>query len=373
MLITNEKKLKDFYAEHRVWQGVPGIAMTRKGRTFVSFYSGEIKETLGNYAILIMSDDGKSFTEPIAVAKKDGAFRCYDPVVWLDPLERLWFIWSVMPGEEVMAAICENPDADTLVWSKEFYIGRGIMMNKPTVLSTGEWLFPIAIWKREIFPEYRECGLRDDDVEGSYVYRTTDNGKSFTRLGHADIQNRYCDEHTVLECDDGSLRMFVRRNDGIGESYSYDGGLTWSEGIKSDIEGPSARFHIERLKSGNVLLVNHYKFTGRNNLTAMLSTDGGKTFPYTLLLDERHPVSYPDAVEGEDGLIHVVYDYDRGCNRKSLEEAYAAKREILLAAFTEEDIIRGKITSAGGYTKRVISKLTALATGDPDPFISLDD
>ena len=118
MLITDKNKLKEYYSEHRVWQGIPGIARTAGGRLFVCFYSGSTGESYGNYAMLVKSDDGVNFSEPIAVAYKEGAYRCFDPVLWLDPLGRLWFIWNVMPGEEVMASICENPDSEELLWSK---------------------------------------------------------------------------------------------------------------------------------------------------------------------------------------------------------------------------------------------------------------
>lgn len=373
MLITDVSRLQKFYSPNRVWQGIPGIAYTKKGRTFVSFYSGDVKETYGNYAVVIRSDDGISFSEPVAAAKKDGSFRCFDPVLWIDPLGRLWFIWNVMPGEEVMAAICENPDADELVWSKEFYIGRGIMMNKPTVLSSGEWLFPIAIWKFDIYPNFRRSALTADDVAGSYVYKTSDNGKTFSRLGYADVPNRSFDEHMVYEMSNGVLRMLVRLKNGIGESYSYDRGRQWSSGHKTALGGPSSRFFISKLRSGRVLLINHRKFTGRNNLTAFLSEDDGSTFPYSLLLDERASVSYPDAIECTDGYIRIVYDRERGCFMSSLEEAYADAREILTAAITEEDIINGSIISKNGYLKRVVCKLDRLADGVPDPFKYVTD
>ena len=368
MLITNPSSLKKYHAEHRVWQGIPGIEHTKNGRTFVSFYSGNTKENYGNYAAVIMSDDETNYGEPIAVAYKEGNFRCFDPVLWIDPLGRLWFVWNVMPGEEVMAVICDDPDAENLVWSKEFYIGRGIMMNKPTVLSTGEWLFPIAIWKLDIYNNFRNQALTDDDVPLSYVYKTSDNGKSFVRLGGADVPTRSCDEHMVYEMNNGVLRMLVRLHSGIGESYSYDRGKQWSKGHKTELDGPSSRFFIKKLKSGRVLLINHYNFKKRNNLTALLSEDDGVTFPYSLLLDERDSVSYPDAVECEDGMIRIVYDRERGCFLSSLEEAYSSARELLTAAITEEDIIAGSLRSQNGYLKRVVCKLSRLSEEDPDPY-----
>ena len=368
MLITNPSTLKKYHTEHRIWQGIPGIAHTKGGRTFVSFYSGNTKETYGNYAAVIMSDDETHYGEPIAVAYKEGNFRCFDPALWIDTLGRLWFIWNVMPGEEVMAVICDDPDAENLVWSKEFCIGRGIMMNKPTVLSTGEWLFPIAIWKLDIYNNFRKSALTDGDVAGSYVYKTSDNGKTFVCLGGADVPNRSFDEHMVYEMNNGVLRMLVRLHNGIGESCSYDRGKQWSKGHKTELGGPSSRFFIKKLKSGRVLLINHYNFKKRNNLTALLSEDDGMTFPYSLLLDERDSVSYPDAVECEDGMIRIVYDRERGCFLSSLEEAYSSAREILTAAITEEDIITGCLQSQKGYLKRVVCKLSRLSEEDPDPY-----
>lgn len=375
MLITDPQTLRQYHASHRIWQGIPGIAQTRGGRTFVSFYSGNTKETYGNFAAVITGRDGKNFGELIAVAKKAGKFRCFDPVLWIDPQDRLWFIWNVMPGEEVMGAICDDPDADTLVWSEPFYIGRGIMMNKPTVLSSGEWLFPIAIWRHDIYPEYRAASLTDKDVAGSYVYKTCDNGKSFIPLGHADIRDRSFDEHMVLEQKNGNLMMLVRTNYGIGKAYSYDRGNNWSRGEDSRLGGPCSRFFITRLRSGRVLLINHHNFTKRDHLTALLSEDDGVTFPYALLLDERKNVSYPDAMEGEDGSIYITYDRERGAFKSSLEEVYANAREILTARITEEDILAGSLVSDSSFLGHVASKLGDLAKGDPDPFadIFIDD
>ena len=368
MLITDRSQLEGFDSRHRVWQGIPGIARTKKGRTFISFYSGKTSETFGNYAVLLKSDTDTDFSEPVAVIKKEGSFRCFDPVLWIDPLDRLWFIWNVMPGEEVYAVVCENPDADELIWSEEFYIGRGVMMNKPTALTSGEWLFPIAVWRTDIFHTFRHTGLKPDEKAGSYVYKSSDNGKTFVRMGAADIRNRSFDEHMVLELASGVLKMFVRTNYGIGAAYSYDRGKTWSAGEDSKLGGPCSRFFIRRLKSGRILLINHVGFKGRNNLTALLSEDDGKTFPYTLLLDERDAVSYPDAIECEDGYIYITYDRERGCSKKTLEEAYAEAREILTAKICEEDILNGKLISEKGFLKNVVCKLNQLAPDTPNPF-----
>ena len=83
-------------------------------------------------------------------------------------------------------------------------------MNKPTVLSTGEWLFPIAIWLPDYFTEFRKPGMQEDDLTGSYVYKTSDCGKTFQKLGMANVRNRSYDEHMVYEQQNGVLKMLIR-------------------------------------------------------------------------------------------------------------------------------------------------------------------
>lgn len=367
MLITDPNELLSYAAEKRLWQGVPSIEITCGGRIFLTFYSGGTGEGLGNYSILIKSDDGgKTYSEPIAVAYEDGA-RCFDPCLWIDPLGRLWFTWARCPSDGVRAVICDDPDAENIEFGEEFEIGNNIMMNKPTVISTGEWLFPIAVWREgiRVLPPKYDSPIKP---KGSYVYSSGDNGESFQKLGYADVEGRDCDEHMIVEMRDGSLRMFVRTRYGIGASNSYDGGKSWGADFDTGYGGPCSRFFIRRLKSGRLLLINHYNNKGRNNLYAMLSEDDGVTFPYKLLIDGRNSVSYPDAKEAEDGYIYITYDRERGGFRSSMEEVMRFAREVLVTKITEEDIIRGEIKSEYSYTAHIASKLTVYTGEDKNPY-----
>ena len=120
----------------RNWQGIPGIEVTKGGRKFVSLYSGGITEGAGNFAMLLYSDGGE-FT-PIAVADQGPEGRAYDPCLWIDPLDRLWFIWSVQPENRVEFAILENPDEDVTAWSEIRALGFDVMLNKPIVAQNGD-------------------------------------------------------------------------------------------------------------------------------------------------------------------------------------------------------------------------------------------
>lgn len=371
MIITNREELKSYSTPYRIWQGIPGIAITKRGRIFSAFYSGGTKEEEGNYVVLLKSDDdGKTFSEPVtAVFNKNGG-RCFDEIIWIDPKGRLWLCWGYQGewGEGEYASVCEDPDADELVWSEPRLIGYDVMMCKPTVLSSGEWLFPIAVWEdawRNLLSV--KTNDRAKKTTGAFVYKTVDNGETFTKMGGTCAPNRSFDEHMVTELNDGRLMMLIRTTYGIAVSYSYDRGASWTKAEDSKLGGPCSRFSITRLKSGNYLLVNHHNFSGRNNLTALLSDDGCKTFKYSLLLDERSQVSYPD-VQEYNGYIYITYDRERGGFKSSLEKAYSEAREVLFAKITEADIISGKIVSKDGKLKQIISKLGKYAKEYENPY-----
>lgn len=355
MLITDEKTLASHDSMNRKWQGIPSIERTAKGRIFLTWYSGGITEQMGNYSLLVYSDDGgRTFTKPVAVADVGAEGRAYDPTLWIDPKGRLWFIWSVMPKNRVEFALVEDPDAEGLSFSDVRVLGYDVMLNKPIVTRSGDWLFPCAVWKKGLL----SCGLGSDgNPIGAHVFRSTDEGKTFERIGTVEAADGWYDEHMLLEHTDGSIEMFIRTKYGVASALSKDGGVTFTEARDCGFGGPNSRFHIKRLRSGNILLVNHYRFIGRSHLTAFLSTDDGKTFPHMLLLDERRSISYPDAVEGEDGYIYVTYDRERGAQYHPERDYSDAAREILIAKFTEEDILAGKVTDPGSQLKMIGNKI----------------
>jgi hypothetical protein len=363
MFYTDKENLRKYQKEYRLWQGIPGIERTRNGRLFATFYSGGQIEEPGNYVLLKMSDDdGFTWSDIIAVCDPKAPRRTFDPVLWTDPQGRLWWFWSQCEGEQwdgkggVWYARCDRPDDDKLLWTEPICFANGVMMNKPTVLRDGNWLFPCAVWN------YDRKNVIENERK-SNVYLSADKGQTFVLYGQADVPERSCDEHMVLELRDQRLLMLVRTGYGIGKSYSYDGGKTWTQGEDSGIKGPCSRFFIRRLKSGRILLVNHYMFSdapfpnNRNNLTAMLSEDEGDTWKGFLMLDERDFVSYPDGTEDENGYIYIIYDHERGCRYDKNTDYSLLAKEILMAKITEADILAGKLISKESRLRVIVDKL----------------
>lgn len=335
----------------RTWQGIPGLERTPNGRLFVSWFSGgALEPARENTVFLCHSDDqGRTFTEPEAMARPMGQSRTFDPALWRDPGGRLWYLFNRGNRETaehgVYARICDDPDAAKLVWRDEFRVGYDevpycFRLNKPTVLLSGHWLMPVTHAPEPTYQWFAGPA----QLQGVGI--SADQGRTW-RLHGAVKAPPWALENMIVELRDGRLWMLIRTSSGfLWQSHSGDGGRTWTAASATTIASPGSRFFVRRLASGNLLLVNHYKFTGRSHLTAQLSRDDGITWNDGLLLDERSGVSYPDGVQGEDGLIWIVYDRDR-----------QGAGEILLATFREEDVLAGSDVSGDVRLQQIVDKL----------------
>lgn len=345
---------KEYADDTRMFQGIPGLSRAANGRLWALWYAGGTGEGELNYVVLVTSgDDGKTWSGPKLVIDPPGPVRAYDPAIWHDPSGRMWVFWAQSyrwwDGRSgVWAITTDDSDQENPKWTEPRRLCNGIMMNKPTVLSNGDWLLPVAIWKQ---PTKESIEHRFDlpEERGGNIFISKDQGKTFQLLGQTDVPERTFDEHMIVERKDNSLWTLVRTRYGIGESISTDGGKTWSEGKASDIPHVNARFFIRRLKSGNLLMVRHNPADkkSRRDLTAFLSQDDGKTWQGGLLLDERSGVSYPDGVQSDDGTIYIIYDFARTRDKK-----------ILMATFTEEDVLAGKPVSDKTRLRVLVNQAT---------------
>ncbi|MDD7367340.1 MAG: sialidase family protein, partial [Clostridiales bacterium] len=177
----------EWKAAGRQWQGIPAIERTAKGRLYACWYSGGKTEEPGNIIVVEKSDDdGKTWSDGFyTVAHDDGEVRCFDPALWIDPKGRLWLFWTQSwmkydNRDGVWAAICDDPDAENVVFGAPRRLMNGLMLNKPIVTKKGEWLFPAALWSRSFekaFEDHPE--LRDEELAN--VYASLDAGETFER------------------------------------------------------------------------------------------------------------------------------------------------------------------------------------------------
>lgn len=321
-------------------QGVPGIERTAKGRLWAVY--GRDVESPRNYQVLKSSDnEGRSWSEVRLMILPRQAVRAMSAAIWIDPLARLWVFWGQSAGQQdgrfgVWAITTDEPDADNPRWSAPRRLGDGILLNKPTVLSNGDWLLPTSVWKA------------DNSIR---VLASTDQGRTFTLRGTANIADpamRGPDEPMIVERQDGTLWMMVRMR-GMAATVSRDGGRSWSPVERLALAHPTSRFFVRRLRSGALLLVKHGPLderTGREKLMAYVSDDDGRRWTGGLMLDAREGVSYPDGVEARDGTIYLVYDYKR-----------TPEGAVLLATFHEQDVRAGRAVTDKVRLQALVARL----------------
>lgn len=317
--------------------------MSPRGRLWATWYAGATPgEDRNNYVVLSSSsDDGRTWKEVFVVdPDAGGPRRTFDPELWISPDGKLrWFFADRTGGQSATDVLwmieLAEPESGQPEWSPPVPVARGVMMCKPTVLSSGQWVLPVCTWYTE---------------QSSKMVVSGDGGKTWSIQGGATMPKaeRCFDEHLFVERKDGSIWLLSRTKHGIGESVSMDRGKTWPELRPSALAHPSARFFVTRLASGNLLLVKHGPLairTDRSHLTAYLSQDEGRSWGGGLVLDERAGVSYPDGQQTTDGLIRIIYDYRR-----------TADRQILLASFREEDAAAGKPVSRAVRLRQPVSQ-----------------
>lgn len=342
-----------YWPRVRIWQGIPTVARAPGGRLWAAWYTGLLGEGKGlNYVPLVTSeDDGKTWSKPVVVYDPSRNFLgadTGDPCLFVDPNGRLWlFVNRSMKvpsniGLTTWGFYTENPDSPKPTWKGPVFAGYGGGLNKPFVLPDGTWFAMIDCRRPD------KTG-KPELAKGAHLYKFMGYDKPFESWGSVLVKDSIFAEHMVIERKDKSLWMLLRTTWGIAQAESRDGGKTWTDlGPFTKDFSVSTRFFLEKLASGNLLLIVNDTPRGRSKMTAMLSEDEGKTWPYKLMLDERDSVSYPDGFQTKDGAIYVTYD--RGRYSKDMQE-------ILLAKFTEADVKAGKVVSPGSYLRQTINKL----------------
>ncbi|MEN9576952.1 MAG: hypothetical protein RL077_6479 [Verrucomicrobiota bacterium] len=143
---------------------------------------------------------------------------------------------------------------------------------------------------------------------------STDGGKTWS-LSHAiDIggagDHEGALEPCVIELKDGRVWMLIRTTRKFfWESFSTDGGKTWSEAKATTIDAASAPGHLTRLADGRIALVWNRADKKRTELHLALSADEGKTWTPSLNVARGTPggATYPFVIEVDPGELWIGY------------------------------------------------------------------
>lgn len=143
------------------------------------------------------------------------------------------------------------------------------------------------------------------------VYVSSNDGQSWSRTAVLDPPfKEMCkgtdiglQEPGVVELDDGALYMYFRNNTGRQlQSYSYDGGYTWSNIEPSRFTAPPSPMNTLKLKNGNVLIgYNPIPYFYGRQIVFNGNWTGART-PYVLEIADGNlqPLVTPRAIESDE-------------------------------------------------------------------------
>jgi predicted neuraminidase len=146
-----------------------------------------------------------------------------------------------------------------------------------------------------------------------HIERTADAGRTWSKTDSlADASKFGVIQPAMLAHPQGKLQILCRSQQRqIVESWSADGGRTWTPLAATSLPNPNSGIDAANLKDGRILLVYNHTRRGRSPLNVAVSADGKKWQAALVLESERGEFSYPAVICAADGHAHITYTWKR--------------------------------------------------------------
>ncbi len=301
------------------------VAETSHG--IVAAWFGGTKERNPDCCIWVSRKTENGWTTPQKVADGiiDGTkYACWNPVLTETPGGELQLYYKV--GVNVAGwsgyVICSEDGGRT--WTTPKPLPKGILgpiKNKP-----------VWIGKRMVCPSSTEgkdgwrIHFEISDDEGRTWRKTAPVAASdiieTEKIKYSDQQHKTIQviQPTILVHTDGRLQALCRtRNNGsVATTWSNDNGETWSKLTFIDLPNNNSGIDGVTLQDERFLLFyNHYRYIKgkskeRTPLNVAVSNDGIHWKAALILEDSPiNQYSYPSAIQGKNGKVHIVYTWRR--------------------------------------------------------------
>lgn len=279
------------------------LVETRDG--IVAAWFGGKQERSPDVGIWISRRDSSGWSPLVEAANgvQDTGERhpCWNPVLFQPARGPLLLFYKVGPSPSAWWGMLITSVDGGRTWSKPQRLPDGFLgpiKNKPIQLNDGSILCPSST---------EHAGWR------VHMERTPDLGKTWQQIGPINDGKEFgAIQPTILTYAFGKMQILCRsRQQKITESWSEDGGRTWTAMKATTLPNPNSGIDAVTLRDGRALLVYNHTQRGRSPLNVAISSDG-KTWKAALELETQPgEYSYPAVIQTADGLVHVTYTWKR--------------------------------------------------------------
>lgn len=285
--------------------------------TVIASWFGGTKEKNDDVGIWVSRKTGNSWSTPIEVAngvQADGSrYPSWNPVLFKPKGGPLMLFYKVGPDPETWWGLYMTSQDDGKTWSEPIMLPEGILgpiKNQPIQLSNGDIISPSST---------------ESKTDGWQIHleMSSDSGKTWTKTEPLNDGKEFgAIQPVVLNYGEGKLQLLSRtKNSVVSQNWSADHGKTWDKMEATELPNPNSGIDGVSLKDGRQLLI--YNPTGKNwgdrvPLSLALSNDG-KNWKRVLDLEplrettdrEGEEYSYPTMMQAADGLVYLVYTWNR--------------------------------------------------------------
>jgi predicted neuraminidase len=279
------------------------IAETKSG--LVAAWFGGTGEKNPDVGIWLSREEGGAWSAPVEVANgvesASKRYPCWNPVLFQMPDGPLLLFYKVGPSPSTWWGMLARSTDEGKTWSAPQRLPddiAGPIKNKPILLAGGRLLCPSST---------------EDNGWRIHMEFTTDAGQTWKRTDPlCDGKTQGAIQPTILRHGERLQALCRNRRSGpLWETWSDDGGQTWSKLEPAPLPHPGSGIDGVTLADGRHLLVYNHTTRGRSPLNVAASADG-KTWQAALVLeDQPGEYSYPAIIQTTDGLVHITYTWKR--------------------------------------------------------------
>jgi predicted neuraminidase len=273
--------------------------------------------------------DGRRFPtwNPVLFAIPNGPLALFYKV---GPSPSEW--WGMVTASDDVGAVGPQPDIveaglqpRDLTWREPRRLPDGILgpiRAKPVLLDSNTllagsstedagWRAHVEIFRATSF-ERRTTSSERRTTSDEWLARVT-TGSAWTKTPPLNTPKEFgAIQPTILVHSPSRLQILCRTEQGvIAESWSSDGGATWSAMKATRLPNPSAGIDVVKLANGLFVLAYNPSIENRRVIALATSRDGVAWSAPVTIEEGRGEYSYPAIIQTSDGLVHLTYTWRR--------------------------------------------------------------